>query len=128
MKKKSKIIIIIISLIVIIVGGIIIYKIFSDKTRLNIIERNWINDNVSTIQNVNVLNDNAVFGNIGKGVYFDFIEDFSKEYNIDINPVAVKTGDNPSGLTLGYSNNYEEKDIVFYEDHYVVLSKTYELI
>ena len=128
MKKKTKIIIIIISLIVIIVGGIIIYKIFSDKTRLNIIERNWINDNVSTIQNVNVLNDNAVFGNIGKGVYFDFIEDFSKEYNIDINPVAVKTGDNSSGLTLGYSNNYEEKDIVFYEDHYVVLSKTYELI
>ncbi len=128
MKKKTKIIIIIICLLVLIIGGCITYKIFSDKTRLNIIERNWINDNVSTIQNVNVLNDNAVFGNIGKGVYFDFIEDFGKEYNIDINPVAIKTGDNSSGLTLGYSNNYEDKDIVFYKDYYVVVSNNYELI
>ena len=128
MKKKTKIIIIIIAALVLLIAGVIIIKVFSDKSRLNIIERNWINDNVSTIQNVNVLNDNGVFGMVGKGVFFDFIEDFSKEYNIDINAVAMKTGDNPSGLTLGYSNTYEEKDVIFYTDHYVVLSKNYELI
>lgn len=128
MKKKTKIIIIIIAALALLIAGVIIIKVFSDKSRLNIIERNWINDNVSTIQNVNVLNDNGVFGMVGKGVFFDFIEDFSKEYNIDINAVAMKTGDNPSGLTLGYSNIYEEKDVIFYTDHYVVLSKNYELI
>lgn len=128
MKKKTKIIIIVIIAIAILIGAGIIYNIFSDKTRLNIVERQWINDNLSTIQNINVLNDNAVFGNVGKGVYFNFLEDFSHEYDIEINPVAVKTTDNPSGLTLGYSNNYNEKDTVFYEDHYVVIGKNYELI
>lgn len=128
MKKKTKIIIIIIAVLALAIAGIIVYKIFSDKTRLNIVERHWINDNLSTIQNINVLNDNPVFGNVGKGVYFDFLEDFSDEYSIDINAVAVKTGDNPAGLTLGYANSYEDKDVIFYEDHYVVISKNYELI
>lgn len=128
MKKKTKIILIIIGIILLLTGGIIAYKIFSDETRLNIIERNWINDNVSTIQNINVLNDNAIFGNIGEGVFFDFLEDFSKEYDIGINPVAIKTGDNPSGLSLTYKNTIGKDDVVFYQDHYVVLSKNYELI
>lgn len=128
MKKKTKIIIIILAVLALLIGGIIVYKTFSDNTRLNIIERNWINDNLSTIQNINVLNDNSVFGNTGSGVYFDFLEDFSDEYGIEINPVASKSGDNPSGLSLGYSNTYGDKDIVFYEDHYVLLSKNYELI
>lgn len=128
MKKKTKIIIIIVAALALLIGGGIVYKIFNDKTRLNIIERNWINDNLSTIQNINILNDNAVFGNTGTGVYFDFLEDFSDEYGIEINPVASKSGDNPSGLSLGYSNTYGDKDIVFYEDHYVLMSKNYELI
>ncbi len=128
MKKKTKLIIAIIAAVIVVIGGIVAYKIFSNKTRLNIVERHWLNDNLSTIQNINVLNDNSVFGNIGKGVYFNFLEDFSDEYNIDINPVAIKTTDNPSGLTLGYANTYDDKDMVFYTDHYVLMSKNYELI
>ena len=128
MKKKTKIIIIIISALALLIAGIVAYKIFSDETRLNLIERNWINNNLSTIQNINVLNDNEVFGNAGKGVYFDFLEDFTVEYGIDINPVASKSNDNPSGLSLGYSNNYKEDDLIFYTDHYIVMSKNYELI
>lgn len=128
MKNKIKVIIICVIISFLIITGLIVFNIFSDKTRLSVGERSWINENLSTIQNISVLNDNEIFGNAGKGVYFDFLKDFNQEYGIELNPIPLKTGEISNGITLGYSNSHSENDVIFYTDHYVVLSKSYELI
>lgn len=106
----------------------ILIKYLSDPTRLSIAEKNWLNDNLKNVQNINTLNDDAVFGKTGTGVFFDFLNDFSADYNIKINPVTYNSNENVSGLLLGKGNKVSNTDTVFYDDHYVLIGKNYELI
>ena len=55
MKKKKSIIIIIISILVVIGIAIGLYFILNDKDKLTVSERNWVNQNIGTIQNINVI-------------------------------------------------------------------------
>ncbi len=57
MKKKKSIIIIIISILVVIGIAIGLYFILNDKDKLTVSERNWVNQNIGTIQNINVINN-----------------------------------------------------------------------
>lgn len=128
MKKKTKIIIIIIASLFVIIGAIVAYNIFSDETRLSISERSWLDNNISTIQNINVINDNAVFGSSGTGVYFDLLNDFSDNYDLEINPVVISNNDLSNGVSLAMGNTVSDKDKVIYIDHYVLVAKEYELV
>ena len=86
-------------------------------------ERNWVNESIGTIQNINVVNNVNVFGKNGSGVYYDFIKDFETEYGLDINPITFNEGSNPSGITFGIKQSIGENDILFYTDHYVLVGK-----
>ena len=89
MKNKLKYIIIGIVAITIIVSSIlVIFNIVSDDNKLTVDEKKWINANLSTLQNVNTVNNINIFGDNGYGVFYDFINDFSKEYQIKVNPVT----------------------------------------
>lgn len=128
MKSKKKIIIaasVIIAVIAIVIASIFILR---DENKLSIIERNWINENIKTVQNVNVVNNVNIFGSTGKGVFFDFLIDFAKNYNLEINPIAFNNGENPGGLSFRQTNELTELDTVFYKDHYVLVSKKYEIV
>lgn len=128
MKKKKKVIIIIISIIIIgIIAGLTIF-LLNDKNKLTIAERAWINDNINTIQNINVLNNANVFGKNGSGVFYDFLNDFTLEYGMQLNPITFNNLDMPKGISLGNRNKLEENDVVFYTDHYVLISKKEELL
>lgn len=128
MKKKKSILIIVIIVIVVILAGIGLYFILSDENKLTVAERNWINENINTIQNINVVNNSNVFGKNGTGVFYDFIEDFESEYGMTTNVITFNAGSNPSGLTLGLKTSINDNDIVFYEDHYVLVSNQNENI
>jgi len=128
MKKKKNFIIVGISLIFISVIGILIYVFLNDKNKLTVLERNWVNDNISNIQNVNIVNNANVFGKNGSGVFYDFLNDFSKEYSLKVNPITHNLGENPSGISLSVKKDYGENDLVFFEDHYVVVGKENEII
>ena len=95
---------------------------------MTVAERNWINNNIGTIQNINVVNNVNVFGKNGSGVYYDFIGDFETEYGLDINPITFNEGSNPSGITFGVKRSIGENDILFYTDHYVLVSKNNDII
>jgi diguanylate cyclase (GGDEF)-like protein len=128
MKKKIKIIIgTIIGLIVIGAFAFIIFNILNDKSKLSVDEKKWINSNLSTVQNVNVLNNVDVFGNNGYGVFFDFLNDFSKEYGIKVNPI---TYNNDAYVENGFelTNTPSDSSIIFYSDYYVLIGKNYQLI
>ena len=128
MKKKKSIIIIIISILLIIGIAIGLYFILSDKDKLTVSERNWVNESIGTIQNINVVNNVNVFGKDGSGVYYDFIKDFETEYGLNINPITFNEGSNPSGITFGVKQSISENDILFYTDHYVLVSKNNDII
>ena len=61
-----------------------IYQIVKDETRLTPAESEWVNDNLNKVLNVSVLNDTNVFGYDGTGVFFDFLNDFTENYNLII--------------------------------------------
>lgn len=128
MKKKKSIIIIIISILLVIGIAIGLYFILNDKDKLTVSERNWVNESIGTIQNINVVNNVNVFGKDGSGVYYDFIKDFETEYGLNINPITFNEGSNPGGITFGVKQSISENDILFYTDHYVLVSKNNDII
>jgi len=127
MKNKKGIIITIVTILVVAVVAVILYFVLNDKNKLTVAERNWINNNISVVQNVNVYNGANVFGSYGEGVFYDFLEDFSKEYGLSINPITY-TGNTPSGLSLGVKKEISDEDTVIYADHYVLVGKNDEVI
>ena len=121
MKRKRSLLVIVISVVVVIILGIFLYNILSDENNLTVSERNWINENINSVQNINVINNANVFGKNGEGVFYDFIEDFEAEYGMDTNAITFNAGANPSGLTFGSKTSVTENDVVFFEDHYVLV-------
>lgn len=128
MKKRKNIIIVIISVIVVMVSAVVLFNILNDKDKLTVVERNWINNNIGTVLNVNVLNNVNVFGKDGSGVYYDFLNDFEDEYSLSINPITFNSGTNPSGITFGVKYNVDNNDEVIYKDHFVLVSKNNDVI
>lgn len=123
--NKNIIIGIIISLIVLIFI-ILIYNVLTDENKLTVEEKQWINDNLSTVQNINVINDINIYGKNGHGVFYDFISDFSSEYDLKINPI---TNNRESSNNI-FKDTYELTDnsLIFDTDHFVLVSKTDENI
>ena len=123
MKKKKSIIFIIIAVLIIIGICVSLFFILNDKNKLTVTERNWVNDNISTIQNINIVNNINVFGLDGEGVFYDFLKDFETEYDLTINPITYTNKEVPAGLSFGVKKEVKDSDTVFYKDHYVLVSK-----
>ena len=125
MKSKKTPIIITICLAVIAIIGISTYFILNDKNKLTVDEKKWINDNLATVQNVNVINDINIFGKNGDGVFYDFLADFSSEYNLRVNPV-ISGSENTNAFKD--TTTLTENSLVFTEDHYILVGKNKEVI
>lgn len=128
MKNKKSVIITIIIILLVVVIGLFTYRVLTDEARLTSSERRWINNNINTVQNINVVNDVNLFGNTGTGVFYEFLNDFETEYRLQMNPVTFNYGENPSGLTLGITRSLGAEDFVFYTDHYVLVGLEDEVL
>ena len=128
MKNKKSVIITIVVILAVVIIGLIAFRVLTDENKLTSSERRWINNNISTVQNINVVNNVNLFGNTGTGVFYDFLSDFEREYDLELNPVTFNYGENTNGLTLGVTKTLSEKDFVFYEDHYVLVGTEKEVV
>ena len=129
MKKSVKRILLIIPVIVfIVVATLIIMNVLKDENKLTVKEKEWINNNLSTVQNVNIINNLSVFGANGSGVFYDFINDMSKEYGLKINPVTYNNGESSVSHGFMATNSLDDNSLVIYEDNYVLIKKDYEII
>lgn len=128
MKNKKSVIITICVILIVVIGIIVTFNILNDDNKLTSGEKKWINDNINTVQNINVVNNVNIFGNVGAGVFYDFINDLEKDYNLQINPVAFNYKENVNGLSLNVKNTINKNDTVFYEDHYVLVGLKPEVI
>lgn len=125
MKKKNKQIFLIIFflLLISIIGGSFTYFILNDENKLSVEEKEWIANNVNNVQNIHVINNVDVYGKNGSGVFYDFIESFEENYNIDINNITYNNGENVDSKAFKIVNNLSKNQIVFHEEHYVLISK-----
>ena len=125
--KKKKLIIIFLVILLISLSIFIGIKILNDKQRLCVIEKQWLNANKNNVISVNVINDLNVFGKDGKGLFYDFLNSLSENYNIEINPVTFNSQNKATGAFLGYSLT-EKNFQSFFDDEFVVVNKSEKII
>lgn len=129
MKKSVKRILLVIPVIVfIVIATLIIMNVLKDENKLTVKEKEWINNNLSTVQNVNIINNLSVFGANGSGIFYDFLNDMSKEYGLKINPVTYNNGESSVSHGFMATNSLDDNSLVIYEDNYVLIKKDYEVI
>ncbi len=126
MKKKKWLLIIPLVIILLILGGTIIWRTLKNESNLTSEERTWINNSINNVQNVYVVKDENIFSKGNHGVFYTFLDDFSKEYGININVVNSEVGALGAGVSLNYTHEEVENAKVFATDHYVMLSKNNE--
>lgn len=130
MKKRNNkiIVLVLVGIIFVVLLGIFILNYSKDDSSFSILEKKWINDNTSNVLDVSVYNDVPIYGKNGKGVIFDFLDNFTSKYGINFNKVSYQV-DNPTNIkNIAFkivSNNTTttDKDILLYEDNYVLVSK-----
>ena len=125
--KKKKLIIIFLVILLISLSIFIGIKILNDKQRLSVNEKQWLNANKNNVISVNVINDLNVFGKDGKGLFYDFLNSLSENYNIEINPVTFNSQNKATGTFLGYSLT-EKNFQSFFDDEFVVVNKSEKII
>ena len=126
-KKKALLIALpLVLLAIIIVVAISVNKSNNEKGVFSLIEKRWIEKNKNTSVDVSVLNDIPLFGEDGEGVFFDFLNDFSKETGIKFNMIPYKLGATPSSkysFEMKSNSNLKNTDLLFYTDDYALVSK-----
>ena len=121
--NKKVIFIVFISIIALASLVIVTYNIVNDENKLSVEEKEWITQNINTVQSVNVPNNLDVFGKNGSGVFFDFIQDLETEYNLTINEITYNIGENTGENSFKIVYDIEDTDVIFHKEHYVVVSK-----
>lgn len=123
-KKKLIIGSIILSIIII----LSLFFIFKDPNQLSSKEKKWIKDNKNVLLDIRIPTDINTFGRDGKGVFFDYINDFKDKYKLDINIVPYSYGSVTPGVSLKVDTNISPNDVLFYEDHYVLVGKDEKIV
>ncbi len=122
-KNKKKIIGFAVVLVIVIIAALVIINLMKDENRLNVFEKQWINNNSNQVQNIGVKNNVNVFGNDGIGVFYDFITDFANEYNLSINPTPYSDNKSTEAIYFRLTTKKSANDLVLYQDHFVLIGK-----
>ena len=128
-KKRNTIITIIVIVLIIIVGGVVFFLNYShNDSSLTILEKKWITNNTNKVVDINIYNDIPVYSYNGSGIVFDYITYFTNKHGIEFNKISYfddKELENKELVFLSLDSNTEvsDNDILFYEDHYVILNK-----
>ena len=130
MKKRNNkvIVLVLIGIIFTVSLGIFILNYSKDNSSFSILEKKWINDNTSNILDVSIYNNVPVYGKNGKGVAFDFLDEFTEKYDINFNKVSYSINNTSNFKSIAFkivdsSVDLSENDILLYEDKYVLVSK-----
>ncbi len=122
--SKKVIIIALIAIIAIAAIAYTTYKIVNDENKLTVQEKEWITENIDVLQTVRVPNNLDIFGKNGSGVFFDFLTDLEKEYNLRVNKETYTIGESIDSGSFKIVNDIDDNHVVFYEEHYVLISKS----
>lgn len=128
MKKRNNKVIVLALAGVIFVSLLVVFILnySKDDSSFSILEKKWINDNASSVIDVSIYNDIPIYGKNGSGVSFDLLDSFSEKYGINFNKVSYLVNDSTSfkdsAFMLLIVMLVLVKDILLYEDKYVLIS------
>lgn len=123
-KKKRGIIValsIILAIILIFLGTL--YYLTSTVNNYSYAEKKWINNNKTTSIDVYVQPNLPVFSKNGIGVFYDYLNSLKEDTGLNFNIIT----DDLSNTKLINKNTLEKDDILFYKDHYIVISKNNDI-
>lgn len=123
-KKKIVVISIVLIIFAVLLAGLYIFLTNEDeKTTLNVIEKQWIENNKNNIIDIGIVNDIPVFNYEGEGVIFDFINDLETDTGLEFNEISYNIGEQvETEYSIQLTNEVSDSDIVIYEDNYAVLT------
>lgn len=132
MKKK----LLIIPIIIAALAFIFVYRYYNheDKsTTLTVSEKKWVQDNSRKTIDIEVVNDYPIYGMDGKGVFYDFVDDFSKNVGLDFNKIpylkeSETTTDSLRFQILDNDQKLTKNDLLLFEDYYIAIGRNYERI
>lgn len=129
-KRNNKVLILtLIGIVFVTLLGIFILNYSKDDASFSILEKKWINDNKSNVIDISVFNDVPVYGKNGKGVIFDFLDDFTSKHGINFNKVSYVTSSDSNNLKgnafrlVNNNTDLADNDLLLYSDDYVLVSK-----
>ena len=132
MKKKNnrKLFIIAgIALIVLAVVILLIIRANSNKREITLSEKRWIEDNKKSMVDIYIMNDLPIFSNDESDIFLSFLNYFEAETGLSLNKVSyslsssVPTSDYLFKI-IKETDDVGRNDLLFYNDNYVILSKT----
>ncbi|MDD6224315.1 MAG: GGDEF domain-containing protein [bacterium] len=127
--KKKLIIIIPVAVALLVFIGLYAYLNYEDeKTNLTVMEKKWVNNNLKTKFDFEIVNNLPVYSMDGAGVIFDFIKSFETNIGLEFNKISYpkEKSSTTTGLRVRILNNdteLTEKDLLIYEDGYIAISK-----
>lgn len=128
--KTNKIIILgIIGLILTVATVVFVLNYTKDDSSFSLIEKNWINNNSNKVIDVSIYNDIPIYGENGEGISFDFLKEFSTTYKLEFNKVSYLTSSSDNSFkdfafrVINYDTKLSDKDILMFNDYYVIASK-----
>jgi len=133
-KKTNKIIVLVaIGIIVLVSLLIFILNYSKDDSSFSILEKKWLNDNKDKVIDVSIYNDVPIYGMNGKGINFDFLDQFNKNHEIEFNKIPYFIDSEAelkdfAFMVLDYDEEITADDILIYEDNYVILAKNTQKI
>ena len=128
---KKKIIIVIIILVVLsTIGGISYFYLKKDKgNNYSISEQKWIDNNKNNNIDIYIPSDISALTASGKGVIFDYINSFSKNTGLKVNPIAYQLENKVNGdYSIQIVDKVTDDDIKLLTDEYILVSKNVGMI
>ena len=133
MKKR---LLITIPFFIAVIAFVFVYKYYNkeDKTTtLTVSEKRWVETNSDKEFDFEIINDYPLYALNGTGVIFDFINDFEKNIGIAFNKMPYLKNEDPTTKSyririLGNDDKLTDKDLLLFNDNYVVVGKEYERI
>ena len=127
MKLNKKIIIFLPILIAVIVFlSLYFYYNKEDKNALTVNDKKWIESNISTVYDIEVISNYPIYGD--SGVFYSFVEDFEEDTGLEFNVVPYLKTSKPSTNSFRFrvlrnDEQLTDKDLLLGEDVYVAISK-----
>ncbi len=121
MKNNKKVKIITWSVVALLILGIvslIIFLVNKNSNEYTFNEKKWISSNTSQMIDIYVQDDMPAFSYKGEGVFLDFLKALEADTGLKFN-INYETSKN---YDLVNSNTKKNNEIVFFTDHYVILS------
>ncbi len=127
-KVKNKKIWIAALVIIILLGAFSAFYYFTkeDKnTTLTVSEKKWIENNKNKLIDLSIPSDTPILSSDGEGVVFDFLNDLEKDTDLEFNKLPYTSEEKPSSTyAVTVTDQKTEKDILIYQDNYVLVTKT----